>query len=163
MMRKTLLVATALFATSLSSVGKAQGALSLQGLGFPPGQISARAEGTGGGVADFDALSVTNPASLAGVGAAALFLQYSPEWRRVTTSSELPTPLRLASIVEGVRCRTIMDVRTQLFVSPGSFFGDQSRPNANCWRSSRGYGHTRRAEQGARSDQRRETRVGVVE
>jgi len=70
-MRNTLLVATALFAASLPSVSKAQGALSLQGLGFPPGQLSARAEGTGGGVADFDALSLTTPASLAGIGAAA--------------------------------------------------------------------------------------------
>lgn len=102
-MRKTLLVATTLFATSLPSTGKAQGALSLQGLGFPPGQLSARAEGTGGGVADFDALSLTTPASLAGVGAAALFFQYSPEWRRVTTSSgSANTVTARFPLVEGV-------------------------------------------------------------
>jgi hypothetical protein len=103
MMRKTLLVATALFATSLPSVGEAQGALSLQGLGFPPGQLSARAEGTGGGVGDFDALSLTTPASLAGVGAAALFLQYSPEFRRVTTpSGSANTITARFPLVEGV-------------------------------------------------------------
>jgi hypothetical protein len=102
-MRKTLLVAAALFATSLPSVGRAQGALSLQGLGFPPGQLSARAEGAGGGVADFDALSLTTPASLAGVGAAALFLQYSPEFRRVTTSSGSANTITARfPLVEGV-------------------------------------------------------------
>jgi hypothetical protein len=102
-MRKTLFVAAALFATSLPSVGKAQGALSLQGLGFPPGQLSARAEGTGGGVADFDALSLTTPASLAGVGAAALFLQYSPEFRRVTTSTGSANTITARfPLVEGV-------------------------------------------------------------
>jgi len=102
-MRNALLVATVLFAASLPSVSKAQGALSLQGLGFPPGQLSARAEGTGGGVADFDALSLTTPASLAGVGAAALFLQYSPEFRRVTTSTGSANTITARfPLVEGV-------------------------------------------------------------
>lgn len=71
----------------ISSRGDAQGALSLQGLGYPTGELSARAEGTGGGVADFDALSLTNPASLAGMGSPALFFQYSPEFRHVTAGS----------------------------------------------------------------------------
>jgi hypothetical protein len=103
MMRNTILVATALFAASLPSVSKAQGALSLQGLGYPPGQLSARAEGTGGGVADFDALSLTTPAALAGVGAAALFLQYSPEFRRVTTSTGSANTITARfPLVEGV-------------------------------------------------------------
>jgi hypothetical protein len=75
----------------ISSRGEAQGALSLQGLGYPAGGLSARAEGAGGGLADFDALSLTNPASLAGVGSAALFLQYSPEFRRVTAGSNSAT------------------------------------------------------------------------
>ncbi len=65
---------------------QAQGALSLQGLGYPAGGISTRAEGAGSSLADFDALSVTSPASIAGVGASALYFQYSPEFRRVTTA-----------------------------------------------------------------------------
>jgi hypothetical protein len=80
-MRK-LLVAIAI--SVITSRGEAQGALSLQGLGYPAGALSARAEGTGGGLADFDPLSLVNPASLAGVGSASLFFQYSPEFRRVT-------------------------------------------------------------------------------
>ncbi len=71
----------------VSSRAEAQGALSLQGLGYPTGQLSARAEGVGGGVADFDALSLVNPASIAGVGSTALFFQYSPEFRSVTSGS----------------------------------------------------------------------------
>ena len=83
-MRK-LFVAIAL--ATIPSVGEAQGALSLQGLGYPTGGMSARAEGTGTGVADFDPISLTTPASLASVGSAALFFQYSPEFRRVTAGS----------------------------------------------------------------------------
>jgi len=86
-MRKRHLVATALVTIAITSRAQAQGALSLEGLGYPTGQLSARAEGTGAGVADFDALSLVGPAALAGVGSSALFFQYSPEFRKVTTSS----------------------------------------------------------------------------
>ena len=86
-MRNSFFAAPALLTIFFASSGGAQGALSLQGLGYPAGGLSARAEGTGGGVADFDALSVVTPASLAGVGSPALFLQYAPEFRRVTTVS----------------------------------------------------------------------------
>jgi hypothetical protein len=85
-MMRTLLVA-ALAMALIGSRGGAQGSLSTQGLGYPTGQMSARAEGTGGAVADFDALSLVSPAAIAGVGAAALFFQYSPEFRRVTAGS----------------------------------------------------------------------------
>jgi hypothetical protein len=83
-MRPGSFAATMLLITAIASRAGAQGALSLQGLGFPPGQMSARAEGTGGGLADFDALSLTTPASIAGVGGPAVFFQYSPEFRKVT-------------------------------------------------------------------------------
>jgi hypothetical protein len=82
---RTLFVAIAVAAVSSRAEG--QGALSLQGLGYPTGELSARAEGTGGGVADFDALSLVSPASISSVGSPALFFQYSPEFRRVTAGS----------------------------------------------------------------------------
>ena len=85
-MRTAIVAAAATLALTASSVG-AQGALSLQGLGYPSGGLSARAEGTGGALADFDALSVVAPAALARAGASAIFFQYSPEFRKVTTSS----------------------------------------------------------------------------
>jgi hypothetical protein len=84
-MRTLFVVSLAFFV--VSSRGDAQGTLSTQGLGYPPGEMSARAEGTGGAVADFDALSLVTPASIAAAGASALFIQYSPEFRRVTTGS----------------------------------------------------------------------------
>ena len=83
-MRKLLV---AIVVAAISSRAEGQGALSLQGLGYPTGELSARAEGTGGGVADFDALSLVSPASISDVGSPALFFQYSPEFRRVTAGS----------------------------------------------------------------------------
>jgi hypothetical protein len=86
-MRKHHLVVAAVVGLAIGSTAQGQGAISLEGLGYPTGQFSARAEGTGGAVGDFDALSSVTPAALAGVGASALYFQYSPEFRRVTTSS----------------------------------------------------------------------------
>ena len=83
---RTMVVAT-LAMVLIVSRGNAQGALSTQGLGYPTGEMSARAEGTGGALGDFDALSLVSPASIAGVGASAVFFQYSPEFRRVTAGS----------------------------------------------------------------------------
>lgn len=65
----------------------AQATLSTQGFGYPPGQWSARAEGTGGAVAQTDPLSAVNPASLAGVSDQLLFFEAQPEFRRVNTGS----------------------------------------------------------------------------
>jgi hypothetical protein len=99
---RTLIVA-ALAMVLIGSRGGAQGALSTQGLGYPTGQMSARAEGTGGAVADFDALSLVSPAAIAGVGASALFFQYSPEFRRVTAgSSTANTTTARFPLVSGV-------------------------------------------------------------
>jgi hypothetical protein len=69
-----LVIAAAVLALIAPRAG-AQGALSLQGLGYPSGGLSARAEGTGGGVSDFDPLSLTTPAALAAVGSSSLYLQ----------------------------------------------------------------------------------------
>ncbi len=104
-MRRPFFAAAAvvLLAGSFDSTAGAQGAVSLEGLGYPTGQMSARAEGTGGGIADFDALSLVTPASLAGVGSSALYFQYSPEFRRVTTASGRATTLTARfPVVSGV-------------------------------------------------------------
>lgn len=81
------LVAVAFALTLSARAAAAQAALSVQGLGFPPGQLSTRAEGSGGSTADFDPLTAINPASIASVGITSLFLQYAPEFRRVTAGS----------------------------------------------------------------------------
>lgn len=84
-MLRLLAVASALLFPLATAA--AQASLSVQGLGFPPGQLSTRAEGSGGSTADFDPLTAINPASLATVGITSLFLQYSPEFRKVTAGS----------------------------------------------------------------------------
>ena len=63
---------------------RAQGALSVQGFGYPGGQLSTQALATGGAMAEFDPQSPLNPAAL-GVGRRALvYVQYDPEFRRVS-------------------------------------------------------------------------------
>ena len=70
----------------IAATGGAQGALSVQGFGYPPGQISTRAEGLGGGPAELDAASALNPASVVDVGPAQLYFQYDPEFRTVSSN-----------------------------------------------------------------------------
>ena len=80
-----LLVAAAMFLPGVS-LG-AQANLSGQGLGYPTGQISTRAEGAGGATAEIDPLSMVNPAALGFIGATTLFFQIEPEYRRVIIGS----------------------------------------------------------------------------
>jgi hypothetical protein len=75
-----VLAALALGATTSA----AQGALSTQGFGFPPGQLSTRALGTGGGISEFDADTPINPATVGLSGEPRLFFQYEPEFRKLT-------------------------------------------------------------------------------
>ncbi|HEY0776444.1 MAG TPA: hypothetical protein VGD56_00630 [Gemmatirosa sp.] len=65
----------------------AQGSLSGQGYGYPPGELSTRALGTGGGLAEFDPVSPINPASIALYGRTAFAFQYDPEFRTTTVGS----------------------------------------------------------------------------
>jgi hypothetical protein len=62
----------------------AQGALSVQGFGYPEGELSTRALATGGSLADFDANSPINPAALLVGTRATVYVQYDPEFRWVT-------------------------------------------------------------------------------
>lgn len=63
---------------------RAQGAIALQGFGYPPGQLTVRAATTGGGLGEFDQAGPLNPAALMNWGVAGAYIQYSPE-RRTTT------------------------------------------------------------------------------
>jgi hypothetical protein len=81
-MRATL---AAIASLCIAASASAQGALSVQGFGYPPGQISTRAEAMGGGPAEVEAASALNPASIVGVGPAQLYFQYDPEFRTVTS------------------------------------------------------------------------------
>ncbi len=81
---KTALLAFA--SLCLATTVSAQGSLSVQGFGYPPGQISTRAEGMGGGPAELDPQSALNPASIADVGPSQLYFQYDPEFRTVSSA-----------------------------------------------------------------------------
>lgn len=99
----------------------AQGSLSGQGFGYPTGQLSARALGTGGAQAEFDAQSALNPQGVGGWGGAGLFVQYEPEFRSVgtpggqdrTTTSRFPLiagslPVR-ERFAAGISLSTLLD------------------------------------------------------
>lgn len=85
--RVTALALAAGVAVAIPAAADAQGTLSTQGFGYPPGQMSTRALATGGGIAEFDADSPLNPASIALSTDPRVFLQYAPEFRRVSNGS----------------------------------------------------------------------------
>jgi hypothetical protein len=105
--------------TAASSAG-AQGTLSTQGFGYPPGEFSTRALGTGGGLAQFDPQSGVNPASVGTSGAPLLFLQYEPEFRRLSSGGETQKtttsrfPLAVASMPVGGKGTLAVSVSTLL-------------------------------------------------
>jgi hypothetical protein len=100
---------------------RAQGALSTQGFGFPPGQLSTRALGTGGGISEFDADTPINPATVGLSGEPRLFFQYEPEFRKLTnggaTSNTMTARFPVVSAVlplgsrasVGVSASTLLD------------------------------------------------------
>jgi hypothetical protein len=87
-MRNRFLLGVAVAATFGASVTHAQGSLSLQGFGYPPGGLSTRALGTGGALGEIDGRSPINPASLAIGTAAQVYAQYDAEFRTVTAAGQ---------------------------------------------------------------------------
>ena len=65
----------------LPSLSTAQGTLSALGFGYPAGQISTRALGAGGSIAEFDPFYSTNPAAVSTFGGSALYVHAEPEYR----------------------------------------------------------------------------------
>jgi hypothetical protein len=84
-MTRSILAGTMLLALGASGAG-AQGNLSTQGFGYPPGQLSTTALSLGGGSAELDPNSALNPAAPALWGATVMFMQYEPEIRTVKQS-----------------------------------------------------------------------------
>jgi hypothetical protein len=86
-MRRFRIAVVAAASTLLASGAFAQGTLSTQGFGYPPGQLSSRVLGTGGGLAEFDFDTPVNPAAIGLAGEPRLYLQYEPEFRKLTNGS----------------------------------------------------------------------------
>jgi hypothetical protein len=87
-MRNKLLLTAALVAAVSPSIIRAQGSLSLQGLGYPSGELSTRALGTAGALGDIDPRSPINPAAIANRSAAQIYAQYDPEFRTITSNGQ---------------------------------------------------------------------------
>ena len=79
---RRLLLSTVLAAASAAPL-VAQGALSVQGFGYPAGQLGTRSAGTAGAVAETDAGSPLNPGALPAAGRAIFSFQLDPEFRQV--------------------------------------------------------------------------------
>lgn len=90
-MRNRFLLTAALFAALSPSMIRAQGSLSLQGLGYPSGELSTRALGTAGALGDIDLRSPINPAAIANKAAAQVYAQYDPEFRTISSGGKTST------------------------------------------------------------------------
>ena len=66
-----------------AAVAGAQGSVSVQGFGYPPGQLGTRASSMSGGSGEHDPESAINPAALGLTRATTIFFQYAPEFRSV--------------------------------------------------------------------------------
>ena len=66
----------------------AQGTLSTQGLGYPPGHLSTPARTMGGSTGEVDPLSALNPAALGLIRNPIIYMQAEPEFRTLTIGSE---------------------------------------------------------------------------
>ena len=79
-----------LFLAALGGASRAgaQGNLSTQGLGYPPGQLSTQAKTMGGAVGEADPMSPLNPAAIGLLPNAILMMQAEPEYRVVRVGNQ---------------------------------------------------------------------------
>ena len=122
----------------VASRAAAQGSFSQQGFGYPTGQLSSYSLGMGGSLAEFDPLSPVNPSSLAVWGRAGLYVQYDPEFRRVssggrtdrTTTSRFPVVATGVPIGQratlGISSSTFLDRTWSTSSDAGGRIGDDS-------------------------------------
>ncbi len=79
----------------------AQGALAVQGFGYPTGQLGAGALAAGGGPAEIDPSSALNPATVGILARFAIYMQYEPEFRttRLGSASDRSTSVRFPAFM----------------------------------------------------------------
>ncbi len=123
-MRLLKLIAAGAIAFAAPSIASAQGTLSTQGFGYPPGQMSTRALATGGGLSEFDIDTPLNPSSIALLGEPRLFIQYEPEVRKLTngnlTSSTSISRFPLLVVLVPAGTRTTFGVSVSTFLDRSS-------------------------------------------
>jgi hypothetical protein len=79
----TIRISAAAVMLALATSAGAQGNLSTQGLGFPPGQLSTAARTMGGATGEADPFSPLNPGALGLLSGAIIAMQAEPEYRTV--------------------------------------------------------------------------------
>ena len=116
-MRAAAILSLLLIAAPLA----AQGTVSGQGYGYPPGALGTRTQGAGGSLEQFDEETPTNPAALMRWGQPGLHFQYDPEFRTVTAAgaSDVRTvvgrfPVIVAAIPVGSRASLALSISTLL-------------------------------------------------
>jgi hypothetical protein len=98
----------------------AQGALSVQGFGYPTGQLSSSSLSMGGASAELDPATALNPAALGANGRYSVYMQFEPEFRRTSfgsgeaSSSTMRFPAFLISgggrrFTGGISATTLLD------------------------------------------------------
>ncbi|MEO7102368.1 MAG: hypothetical protein ABI311_03320 [Gemmatimonadaceae bacterium] len=119
---------------------RAQGSVSLQGFGYPTGELSTRALGTAGALGDIDPRSPINPAALGIRPAAQIYAQYDAELRRVTSGgmTSATTTARLPNIggilpindhlVIGFSAATLLDRTWESNLARVQVFGTDTVP-----------------------------------
>jgi len=114
------LLAAAAAVSAAAAPARAQGNVSTQGFGYPPGQISAAAAALGGGPAETDGQSALNPASIAAWIRPGVYFEYAPEFRSVTANGQTDHtttsrfPLVAGAITIGSRLTAGVSVSTLL-------------------------------------------------
>jgi hypothetical protein len=132
---RSVAIAALLGVGGLAARASAQAGLSTQGFGFPTGQLSSRALGTGGSIGEIDPLSPINPASIAVLQTRVLYFQAEPEFRTVstpngddhTTTARYPNVFGAIPVAGGftvsLGASTLLDrTSTTIFAQP-QFFG----------------------------------------
>ncbi len=101
-------LATVLLAAASAAPLAGQGALSLQGFGYPVGQNSTRSSGAGGALGETDPGSPINPGALLGAGRSLFSFQLDPEFRQMTVNGRAvnTTTARFPVISVGTRAGT---------------------------------------------------------
>ena len=125
MTRRFLVTIAAISALAFPGLDvEAQGALSTQGFGYPPGALSTRVRSTGGSLGEFDPDSPLNPASIGTSGDPRMFFQYEPERRRIATGGESSNTLTarfpLASGSAPIRRRGSVGISYSTFLDRSS-------------------------------------------
>ena len=111
---------TVLLVLLAGATAHAQGTLSTQGLGFPTGQLSTVSRTMGGASGELDPLSPLNPASLALLRNAIIYMQADPEFRTLHVGSESQRtsvarfPVFLGALALGARWNVAASASTLL-------------------------------------------------